>query len=297
MLAVSSRGARYGTATCRREGLNPLATLELGLSATAEEAKAAYRRLAKLHHPDLNPGDPLAADRFSAVRNAYEAFLRGEHMAPEQTVAAASTGPRKRRAPQGLACMVSLRGALLGLPQDTAVTARILCRTCRGSGDGACPACSIPGNPFKRLRAWVPCPVCGASGPMPVAVPCPACAGSAEETVRGTLAESLHGGSFEGLKVQVMVDSSHVELPLAVELPADTTRNGRDLCIVHAVAAPSLASGQRCVLTAPDGWTAQFNIPARSRTGDTVRIENRGIPFAPGERGDLVIRLKELRRR
>jgi molecular chaperone DnaJ len=40
-------------------------------SATQSEIKKAYRKLAKEHHPDANPGDPKAADRFKEIGEAY----------------------------------------------------------------------------------------------------------------------------------------------------------------------------------------------------------------------------------
>ncbi|MGA7414259.1 MAG: DnaJ domain-containing protein, partial [Bryobacteraceae bacterium] len=46
----------------------------LGLSkgATADEIRKSYRRLARKHHPDLNPGDKSSEDRFKKVQEAYD---------------------------------------------------------------------------------------------------------------------------------------------------------------------------------------------------------------------------------
>ena len=46
----------------------------LGVQRTADEAaiRAAYRKLAKTHHPDVNPGKPDAATRFGEISSAYD---------------------------------------------------------------------------------------------------------------------------------------------------------------------------------------------------------------------------------
>jgi molecular chaperone DnaJ len=41
-------------------------------NATQEDIKAAYRKLAKKYHPDLNKGDAQAAEKFKEVNQAYE---------------------------------------------------------------------------------------------------------------------------------------------------------------------------------------------------------------------------------
>ncbi len=48
------------------------ATLGVGKTATEKEIKQAYRKLARKHHPDLNPGDKNAEARFKAINEAYE---------------------------------------------------------------------------------------------------------------------------------------------------------------------------------------------------------------------------------
>lgn len=47
-------------------------TLGVERSAGAEEIRKAYRKLARKHHPDLNPGDKAAEDRFKKVQEAYD---------------------------------------------------------------------------------------------------------------------------------------------------------------------------------------------------------------------------------
>ncbi len=46
--------------------------LELGGDASFEQIKQSYRRLARQYHPDLNPGDEAAEDRFKLLNEAYE---------------------------------------------------------------------------------------------------------------------------------------------------------------------------------------------------------------------------------
>jgi molecular chaperone DnaJ len=47
-------------------------TLGVGRSADADEIRKAYRKLARKYHPDLNPGDKSAEDRFKKVQEAYD---------------------------------------------------------------------------------------------------------------------------------------------------------------------------------------------------------------------------------
>jgi len=47
-------------------------TLGVDRKAGAEEIRKAYRKLARKHHPDVNPGDKAAEERFKKVQEAYD---------------------------------------------------------------------------------------------------------------------------------------------------------------------------------------------------------------------------------
>ena len=48
------------------------ATLGVGKAATDKEIKQAFRKLARKHHPDVNPGDKAAESKFKEINEAYE---------------------------------------------------------------------------------------------------------------------------------------------------------------------------------------------------------------------------------
>lgn len=60
---------------------DPYQTLSVSPSASQDEIKAAYRKLAKELHPDLNPGDTIVEQRFKEVSSAYDLLSNAEKRA------------------------------------------------------------------------------------------------------------------------------------------------------------------------------------------------------------------------
>src|SRR5689334_15952381 len=46
--------------------------LEVGRTASVNDIKRAFRKLARRYHPDINPGDSQAEERFKRITEAYD---------------------------------------------------------------------------------------------------------------------------------------------------------------------------------------------------------------------------------
>ena len=73
--------------------------LGLPKTATEKEIKAAYRKLARQHHPDVNAGDKTAEDKFKNVGEAYEVLSDADKRAKydqfgDQWKSYSQTGPQ-----------------------------------------------------------------------------------------------------------------------------------------------------------------------------------------------------------
>ncbi len=60
---------------------DPYATLGVKRDASQDDIRLAYRKLAKKHHPDLNPGNPKAEEQFKTVSAANELLSNAEKRA------------------------------------------------------------------------------------------------------------------------------------------------------------------------------------------------------------------------
>lgn len=67
-----------GDGSRSRDEMRALDLLGLEYEASYEDAKSAWRKLAKEFHPDVRPGDAEAAKRFQAVQAAHDVLKAAE---------------------------------------------------------------------------------------------------------------------------------------------------------------------------------------------------------------------------
>ena len=182
--------------------------------ASAEEIKKAYRKLARENHPDANPGDPEAEERFKRIQEAYDTLSDPEkRKAYDARGMAGGFDPRafaggfasdlgdlfstlfNRGRPRGqqmrgadLRAEVNLtfEQAMRGAEVSVTVPKRTACGTCGGTGARpgtapvVCPRCGGRGVDAQSQGFFSisqPCPQCGGAGQV-IEDPCPTCGSS-----------------------------------------------------------------------------------------------------------------------
>jgi molecular chaperone DnaJ len=194
---------------------DPYEVLGVDRQASAGEIKAAYRRLALKHHPDRNPGDRAAEERFKEVSLAYAVLGDEEKRAHyDRFGGIASDMPfgaeadlgkvtdffdaifgdlfgtgRKRAAGHDLRYTLELDfdEAVLGCEKEISFTRTSDCSDCRGTGaeGGAaglveCTQCQGLGFTRQKvgfLSARKECQACGSAGEV-ARVRCKTCSGA-----------------------------------------------------------------------------------------------------------------------
>ncbi|MBS0267184.1 MAG: molecular chaperone DnaJ, partial [Planctomycetes bacterium] len=234
--------------------------LGVGKTASPEEIKKAYRKAAAANHPDRNPGDEAAVERFKEAAEAFdvlgdaekrELYDRYGHEAVSRSgrqagfndvedvfsafggifeglFGGAQQGRGGRRAARGdnLRCTIKidLKEAAFGCGRTIEVRRNELCGKCDGSG-------AKPGSKPEK------CPYCSGRGQIVqsqgffrVQTTCPACRGEGE-----IIREKCPQCSGSGREVK--------PVRLEVKVPAGVD-NGMQLCL-RGEGDPGLKGGPR----------------------------------------------------
>jgi molecular chaperone DnaJ len=212
-------------------------------SATPEEIKKAYRRLARELHPDVNSA-PDAEEKFKAVTHAYDVLSdpgqrRDYDRGPQQgfpggaggfggfgdifeTFFGAQGGSRgpKSREERGqdalLRVEIDLGEVIFGTHRDLEVDTAVVCETCNGSccqpgtSPVTCDICGGSGQIQRAVRSLLgnvmtsaPCGTCRGYGTV-IPAPCVTCQGQGRVRARRSIPVDIPAGVDTGLRLQLI---------------------------------------------------------------------------------------------
>ncbi len=210
--------------------------------ASDEDLKRAYRKLVREYHPDRNPDDPAAEERFKEVQGAYDTLKDPEKRKQYDAggmfggFGRGAAGPAAGgfgvgdigdifsslfnrgdgpQAPQGrdleTEIKLSFEQAMEGTQVLVTVPKQARCQTCNGTGAApgtkpeTCPRCEGRGLDAQSQGFFSisqPCPQCGGRGEI-VESPCPDCAGSGVTRQRKRYRVNVPAGVREGTRIRL----------------------------------------------------------------------------------------------
>ena len=248
---------------------DPYTTLGVPRSASEDEIKKAYRKLARELHPDRNPGDVKAEERFKDVQGAYDLLSDKEKRKQYDTFGESGAGPfggfqNVRVENVDLGDLSDLLGGLGGLFGG---------RGRRGSGR---PRPSRGVDLEARVRISFEEALEGASVRVPVEVEtaCHACGGTGADS--GTAPKTCPQCQGAGV-----VSDSHGLFALSQPCPR---------CRGNGVIIEKPC--KTCRGTARERVTKRYQVkvPAGARDGTRIRLKGKGEPGSGGgPAGDLFV--------
>ena len=219
----------------------------LGVSRDANETdlKRAYRQLAMQFHPDKNPGDRVAEERFKQISEAYAILSDPDKRAQydrfgtvggaggfeggfgtlfedifENFFSGGARGGRRTRAARGedlqYELKITLEEVATGIESKIQLPRLELCETCGGTGAEpgtkrtTCETCHGQGQVrFNQgfLTVARPCPKCHGAGEI-VKDPCKSCRGEGRKRAEHLLNLKIPAGIEDGMQLRVSGEGS-----------------------------------------------------------------------------------------
>ena len=273
----------------------------LGVERTAsdDEIKKAFRRLARKHHPDISKA-PDAAARMQELNEAHEVLRDKEKRAAYDRVGQGVQGGQAFQPPPGWDSGFEFTGGPgdFGDGADHSAFFEALFGAARRGGARARPGRAFDEAGASRgqdhhAKIVVPLEDAfhGATRELTLHSPEMDAAGHIalhERTLQVAIPKGIRAGQqirLAGQGSPGFGDGSRGDLYLEVEFaPHALWRvDGRDLYFTLRVAPWEAALGAAINVPTPDG-TVEMNVPAGSQTGRKLRLRGRGIPGStPGD--------------
>ena len=258
--------------------------------ATAEAIRAAYRKLARQYHPDVNKS-PDAATRFAEVQEAYEVLSDAEKRKAYDRFGHAGVGVGHGTG------AASPYGRGVADPADFASFFQDIFGGGAGGGGAG-------GSPFGAAgtRAGPPPPRAGANVSHSITVSFMTAALGGSESIRLTIASGatqtidvkIPSGIESGanLRVRGQGQPGHnggsagdLILTIGVGQHPYFRRQGLDLLIDLPITVAESAFGASVTVPLLKG-TAQLSVPPGTSSGQKLRIKGKGIEAAGDKHGD-----------
>lgn len=279
---------------------DPYKELGVSRSASADEVRRAFRKLAKQLHPDKNPGDPAAEERFKRVSGAFDLlgdaekrkkFDRGEIDADGRETARGFSGDPFGRGGGGPGMGPGMGGTSA---QFEGVDLNDILGEMFGGRGSAQPGfrSAFGGGSAKgadvRARLEIDLEEAIRGGPKRIAF-------SDGRTIDVTIPKGAIDGQMLRLKGQGSpgrAGPGDALIELAIRPHPVFRREGEGLIMDLPISAPDAILGAKVQAPTPDG-PVTLTVPKGSNSGSTLRLKGRGLPDArTGARGDLLARLQ-----
>ena len=267
---------------------DPYETLGVAKTASADEIRKAYRKLAKKLHPDLNPGDKQAEEQFKEVSGANDLLSdpekRRRYDAGEIDASGAEKAPPHARYYRDYAQEgghpYGGQGAYGDFAQGDDLFAELLRRSAEQARrrPGADLHYELPIDFLDAVNGADKTITLPQGGTLNVTIPAGVEDGQTLR-LRGKGAPSPGEGPPGDALVQIVVRPHRY-----------FTREGADILLDLPVTVKEAALGAE-VRTPTTTGSVMLKIPKRSNTGDVLRLRGKGVKTRGGA-GDERVRLK-----